>query len=68
MIEKYLIKNELTLKRYRRFKKRKLAVASVWALLFSVALTFSAGFLANSKPLYISYKNKTYFAHKISPL
>jgi microcin C transport system permease protein len=40
MIEKYFIKNELTLKRYRKFKQDKLGVASTWILLvlfFSVS-------------------------------
>lgn len=61
MIEKYLISNELTLKRYRRFKRRKLAVASVYLLLLSVILTFVAPILSNSKPLYINYKGVSYF-------
>ena len=61
MIEKYLIENDLTLKRYRRFKKRKLAVISVWGLLLSIVLTFSAPLITNSKPLYLSYKGESYF-------
>ena len=56
MIEKYFIKNELSLKRYRRFKKRKLAVASVYALGFSILLTFIAPLISNSKPLYIEFQ------------
>ena len=61
MIEKYLIENDLTLKRYRRFKKRKLAVFSVWGLLAAIILTFSAPLITNSKPLYLSYNGKAYF-------
>ena len=61
MIEKYLIENDLTLKRYRRFKKRKLAVFSVWGLFAAIVLTFSAPLITNSKPLYLSYSGKTYF-------
>ena len=61
MIEKYFIKNELSLKRYRRFKKRKLAVASVYALGFSILLTFIAPLISNSKPLYIEFQNKSFF-------
>jgi len=61
MIEKYLIKNDLTLKRYRRFKKRKLAVYSVWVLLFSIFLTFLAPMLANSRPIYLKYKGESFW-------
>ncbi len=61
MIEKHLIKNELTLKRYRRFKKRRLAVFSVWFLLISVLLTFIAPIITNSKPLYLKYDGTNYF-------
>jgi len=60
MIER-LIKNDLTLKRYRRFKKRKLAVISLVALVFSVFLTFAAPYLANSRPLIMKFKGELYF-------
>lgn len=60
MIEKYLITNELTLKRYRRFKRNKLAVLSTWILLILCFFSFTAEFWANSKPLIISYQNKIY--------
>ena len=60
MIEKY-IKNDLTLKRYRQFKRRKLAVASLMALIGCIVITFIAPLIANSKPLYMSYKGKSYF-------
>jgi microcin C transport system permease protein len=61
MIEKYIVKNELTLKRYRRFKKRRLAVFSVWALLFAIVLTFCAPLVTNSKPLYLKFQGVSYF-------
>jgi len=61
MIEKYLIDNDLTLKRYRRFKKRRLAVLSVWGLLLAIILTFIAPIITNSKPIYLNYQGKTYF-------
>ena len=61
MIEKHLISNELTLKRYRRFKKRKLAVASVYLLALSILLTFIAPLISNSKPFYMNYKGEGYF-------
>ena len=60
MIEKY-IENELTLKRWRRFKRRKTAVVAGALLLLSFVLTFFSPFIANSKPLYMSYKGNSYF-------
>ncbi len=61
MIEKYVIKNELTRKRYRRFKTRKLAVASVLLLVFTFLLTLIAPILANSRPLYFKFNGTSYF-------
>jgi len=60
MIEKF-IKNDLTLKRWRRFKRRKLAVTSVIVILFAVLLTLIAPFLANSRPLYLRYNERAHF-------
>lgn len=60
MIEKY-IENELTLKRWRRFKKRKTAAISSILLIISFVLTFVAPIIANSKPVYLSYQGKSYF-------
>jgi microcin C transport system permease protein len=60
MIE-YFIDNELTLKRWRRFKGRKAAVISSWCLLTCVLLTTLSPLLSNSKPLILKYNNKTYF-------
>lgn len=59
MIEKY-INNELTLKRYRRFKRNKVAVISVWFLGFLFFLSFTAEFWANSKPHMMRYHGKLY--------
>lgn len=59
MIEKF-IDNELTLKRYRRFKKNKLAVISVWLLSLMFLLSFTAEFWANNKPHFMHYKGKLY--------
>ncbi|MGB0452391.1 MAG: ABC transporter permease subunit [Bacteriovoracaceae bacterium] len=61
MIEKYLIKNDLTLKRWRRFKRRRASAVAVCLLIFMTVMSFIAPLLANSKPLYLSYQNKTYF-------
>ncbi len=60
MIEKY-IENELTLKRWRRFKKRKTAVIASVLLILSFIMTFAAPLIANSKPLYMSHNGKSYF-------
>ena len=60
MIEKF-IENELTLKRWRRFKNRKSAYYCTWFFLFCLVLTFSAPMLSNSKPLYLSVNGNSYF-------
>jgi microcin C transport system permease protein len=60
MIEK-LIKNELTLKRWRSFKRRKLAVASCFILIGMLLATFLSPFLANSRPIVMKYKGKYFF-------
>ncbi|EQC49631.1 ABC transporter permease subunit [Bacteriovorax sp. DB6_IX] len=60
MIERF-IENELTLKRWRRFKKRKSSVTACILLFVSVVLTFTAPMIANSKPLMMKYKGETYF-------
>lgn len=60
-IENRLITNELTLKRYRRFKKDKVAVFSVWAFLFLFFMSFTAEFWANSKPHMMYYQGKMYY-------
>lgn len=60
-IEKYLIKNELAAKRYRRFKRDRLAVVSVWILLSMFFVSFTAELWANNRPHIISYNGKLYF-------
>jgi microcin C transport system permease protein len=60
MIER-LIKNDESLKKWRRFKSRRLAVVSVWIVLFSCFISFTAEFWANNKPLYLRYNNEYYF-------
>lgn len=44
-----------------QFKKNKLAMISMYIVVFLVALALTADFLANSKPLYAVYKGETYF-------
>jgi len=60
MIEK-MISNELTRKRWRRFKARKSAYISAIIFIIMVVMTFTAPMLANNKPLYLSYQGNTYF-------
>jgi microcin C transport system permease protein len=60
MIES-MIQNELTLKRWRRFKQRKTAMISLWLLIASVILSFTAELVSNSVPLYLNYKGTSYF-------
>lgn len=60
MIEKWIIRNELTLRRYRKFKKNKLAVFSFYILLVMSFFSFTAEFWANSKPLIMKYKGEIY--------
>ena len=60
MIEAF-IKNDLTLKRWRRFKGRKMAWYSTLLLLFLIFLTAIAPLLSNNKPLYMNYQGKSFF-------
>jgi microcin C transport system permease protein len=60
MIEKF-IRNEETLKKYRRFKSRRLAIISTWLVGIACLLSFSAEFWANNKPLYLKYDQVSYF-------
>ncbi|MEN0059119.1 MAG: peptide ABC transporter permease, partial [Bdellovibrio sp.] len=60
-IQKYLIRNELTLKRYKRFKKDRLAVISVWVLMAMFFVSFTAELWANNRPHVVSYHGKLYF-------
>jgi microcin C transport system permease protein len=60
-IQKYLITNELTLKRYKRFKKDRVAVLSVWVLLVMFFFSFTAELWANNHPHVLKYHGKLYF-------
>jgi microcin C transport system permease protein len=61
MIEKYLISNDLTLKRYRRFKRNRTAVVSTLLLLAMMFFSFTAELWANSRPLVMKYHGQVYF-------
>jgi microcin C transport system permease protein len=60
MIEKF-IQNDDSLRKWRRFKSRKLAVVSSWLIGLFCVFSFTAEFWANNKPLYLKYQNKSYF-------
>lgn len=60
MIEK-LIKNQLTKKRYARFKSNKFAYYSVFIFTFLNLFSFTAEFWANSKPIVLNYQNRIMF-------
>lgn len=68
MIERFL-DNELSLKRWRRFKAHRSAIVSVWVLLLLGFFSITAEFWANSKPIYLKHHGKTYFpiVQKIHP-
>ncbi len=60
IIEGRLITNDLTLKRYRRFKRNKLAVFSSLIICFLIFLSLTAEFWANSKPIVMKYQGSYY--------
>ena len=60
IIEGKLIKNELTLKRYRRFKRNKIAVFSTLMVLALMFFSFTAEFWANNRPHLMKYQGKIY--------
>ena len=60
MIERFL-KNELSRKRWRIFRKSKTAICSTVLLFLLILATFVSPFIANSKPLYVKYLGVSYF-------
>lgn len=60
MIEK-MLSNNLSVKRWRRFKARKSAFISTIIFLLMVLATIFAPLIANNKPIYLSYKGNSYF-------
>ncbi|MGZ3725699.1 MAG: ABC transporter permease subunit [Pseudobdellovibrio sp.] len=60
LVEGRLITNELTLKRYRRFKRNKPAVISTWLILALLFFSLTAEFWANSKPIVMRYHGELY--------
>lgn len=60
MIERWL-KNDQSVRRWRRFKSKKLAFGSLIALIVACAFSFTAEWWANSKPLYLRYQGQSFF-------
>lgn len=60
MIESF-IKNDDSLKKWRRFKSRRLAVLSAWIIVVACFFSFTAEFWANNKPLYMKYDGKSFY-------
>lgn len=61
MIENKIIKNELSIKRYRIFKKNKTAVFSTFVFIICVLATLLSPFIANNRPLILKYNQQYYF-------
>ncbi|MBL7664548.1 MAG: ABC transporter permease subunit [Bacteriovoracaceae bacterium] len=60
MIEKFL-NNELSIKRWRRFKSHRLAVVSSLLLIAACFFSFTAEFWANNKPIVMKFGNNYYY-------
>ena len=60
MIE-LLVKNEVSLERYRIFKSQKRAVTALFGLIIFTIFSFSAELWCNSKPLIMSFEGSLYF-------
>jgi microcin C transport system permease protein len=61
IIEGRLITNELTLKRYRRFKRNKIAVFCSWVILALLFFSMTAEFWANSRPVIMQHHGRIFF-------
>lgn len=59
MIER-MIKNELTLKRWRRFKRSRAAVISSWILGFIFFFSFTAELWSNNRPIVMKHHGEYY--------
>lgn len=59
--EKFIIRDELTLKRYRRFKRNRSAVISVWIFMAMIFFSFTAELWSNSAPHMMKYNGTLYF-------
>ena len=60
MIERF-ITNELSLKRWRRFKRSKSAIVSAWILAAIFFFSFTAELWSNNRPIVMKYHGTLYF-------
>ncbi len=60
MIEKF-ITNEISLKRWRRFRSQRRAMIATWTIIILSFLSITAEFWANSKPIILKYHGELYF-------
>lgn len=61
MIEKYFIKNELTKKRWRRFKNQRVSLVALWIFFVFIFISLTAEFWSNEKPIVFSYQGNIYW-------
>jgi microcin C transport system permease protein len=61
MIEKLIIRNVLSRKRWKIFKANKLAMISSFVLIALTIATFFSPFIANSRPLILKFNDHYYF-------
>ena len=61
MIEKYLITNSQSLKRWRRFKSHRKTIMALWFFLFILLLSVTAEIWTNNKPIVMFYKGSIFF-------
>ena len=60
-VEKYLITNELNIRRYRRFKKDKVAIFSVFVILGLIFLSCTAELWVNNRPHIMKFHGQMYY-------
>lgn len=60
MIERW-IHNEISLKRWRRFRTQRRAVLATWTILILCLFSLTAEIWANSKPIVMKYRGEIYF-------
>jgi microcin C transport system permease protein len=60
MIER-LFRNELSRKRWIRFRRNRIGVVATWILLIMMFFSFTAEIWANHDPLILKYQGQTYF-------
>jgi microcin C transport system permease protein len=60
MIEK-LFRNDISRKRWQRFRGDRIAMISLWILIILMFFSFTAELWANRKPIVMSYHGQTYY-------